>query len=72
VPHCCAVSSNSTIVPVTGADALAIAELRAATRLPLVDALDVYAAQRYAARLATADRRLAHAAAARGIPTHLL
>ncbi len=61
-----------TIMPVTGADALAIAEVRAATRLPLVEALDIYAAQRYAARLATADRRLARAAAARGIPTHLL
>ncbi|KHK95636.1 hypothetical protein LK09_18320 [Microbacterium mangrovi] len=61
-----------TIMPVTGADALAIAELRAAVRLPLDDALDVYAAQRYGARLATADRALAQAAAARGIPTHLL
>ncbi|HKT57847.1 MAG TPA: PIN domain-containing protein [Microbacterium sp.] len=60
-----------TIMPVTGADALGIAELRAAVRLPLVDALDIYAAQRYGARLATADRRLAQAAAARGVPTHL-
>ena len=61
-----------TVMPVTGADALGIAELRAAVRLPLVDALDIYAALRYGARLATADRALAQAAAARGIPTHLL
>jgi predicted nucleic acid-binding protein len=56
----------------SAADALALAETRAATRLKMPDALVLYTAERSGAELVTTDRSLAQAADARGVTAHLL
>lgn len=57
---------------VPGRSAGTIARVRAETRLRMPDALVIYVCEREAAAVATTDRALARAAAARGIVVHEL
>ncbi|MBF4161764.1 type II toxin-antitoxin system VapC family toxin [Nocardioides acrostichi] len=54
-------------LPRTDAEPRSLAAVRAATGLRMPDCCALVAAEKYAARLATFDTRLAHAAADRGI-----
>jgi predicted nucleic acid-binding protein len=57
---------------VTADDAAGIAEVRAATRLRMPDAIVLYTAERHGAELVTTDRVLARAATERSVPATLL
>lgn len=59
-------------LPFAGGDALGLAEVRAATRLKMPDALVLYTAERAGAGLVTTDQLLAQAAEARSVTAHLL
>lgn len=59
-------------LPLTGADALGLAEVRAASALKMPDAIVLYTAERTGAELVTTDRSLALAAGVRGVTAHLL
>jgi predicted nucleic acid-binding protein len=53
-------------------DAYGVAEVRAATKLRMPDAVVLFTAERHGAELATTDHVLARAAAARGVTATLL
>lgn len=56
----------------TRPDAVGIAEIRAATRLRMPDAVALHAAESRGVGLVTTDQRLARAAEDRGVTAHLL
>jgi predicted nucleic acid-binding protein len=56
----------------TRADTVGIAEIRAATKLRMPDAVALHTAESKGAELVTTDRRLARAAEDRGVTAHLL
>jgi predicted nucleic acid-binding protein len=58
------------VTTLTDADVLPLAELRAASKLRMPDAVVLHAAMRASTAIATTDRRLACAAVAAGLPIY--